>query len=530
MSQAKPKTQNRLGWLIGGGVLVLGAAAAFFLAPQWLGANTAAAEVVTAEVTAITSISRVEASGTVAARQSGSLAWKTTGQVAEVLVKVGDRVEAGQPLMTLDPLSAPANVISAQADLINAQNALEDLLQPAATDIANAQKAVADAQETLAKAERTLRNTKKPNVAYYEDQYNRAQQTLTAAEQNAEITNFATTLTNAQDALETATSNLAYYQNLEALYPGYSQQHGNILEKMQTSYDKAVVDVTTAQYNLDQAQARNGNSVADAQDSLTTARANLAAAKAGPDALDLAQAEADVTVAQARLAEAQDRLATLLTGAEADDLAAARARVQSAQATVDQLTLKAPFAGEVLAVNDLPGDLVSQAQVAVVLADRTALHVDVQVDETEVARIQIGDAVTITLDALAAEAFAGEVAAIDPVGQTLAGLVKYTVRVAFAPGAALPAFLGGTANVTIVTDVQADVLAVPLDAVQNDAEGEYVTRLNADGTRSRVAIRSGAIEGDLVTVSGGALVKGDRVELAAAPVTSVPTGPFGGRD
>ena len=135
---------------------------------------------------------------------------------------------------------------------------------------------------------------------------------------------------------------------------------------------------------------------------------------------------------------------------------------------------------------------------------------------------------TLTLDALPAAEYSGRVDYIDPVGQTVAGLVKYTVRVAFQPAAGQLPFLGGTANATIVTDVQNDVLAVPLEAVQNDAAGEFVTRLDAAGARSRVDVQSGVIEGDLVTVSGD-LRAGDRVELAAsAPTFSGPVGMFGG--
>jgi HlyD family secretion protein len=162
-----------------------------------------------------------------------------------------------------------------------------------------------------------------------------------------------------------------------------------------------------------------------------------------------------------------------------------------------------------------------------VLANRSELYVDVQVDETEVARIQTGDAVTLTLDSLAGSELNGAVQTINPVGQTVAGLVKYTVRVALAANGRTDLFLGGTANATIVTDVQADVLAVPLAAIQSDEAGEYVNRVNADGSRSRVNVRSGVLEGDLVTVSGG-LQKGDKVELATAQVLGVPSGPFVG--
>ncbi|MGQ0601263.1 MAG: efflux RND transporter periplasmic adaptor subunit [Anaerolineales bacterium] len=526
MSQKK---NNLSRWLIGAGVVVVVGVAGALLLSRVLRPRAAAGQTVqTAEVSAITAISRVETLGTVQPLQLANLAWKTTGQVMKVNVKVGNHVKAGDVLMELDPLSAPANVIGAQADLINAQTTLDNLLTPKQTDIANAQKAVADAQDTLAAKQRTLRNTKSPDVAYYTDQVNRAQESFTAAQQNAEITNFATSLKSAEDALEKAKSDLDYYTSLEAQYPGYSQQRGNVLERAQTTYDNAVASYQTALYNFQQSQAKNGNSVNDAQENLDTAKANLAAAKAGPDAIELAKAEAEFAVAEAKLAEAQETLNELLSGADPADVAVARARVQSAQATVDQLVIKAPFDGEVLSVNYRLGDLVGTAQTAIVLANRSELYVDVQVDETDVARIQTGDAVTLTLDSLVGSELIGAVENINPVGQTVSGLVKYTVRVSVQPLAGTPIFLGGTANATIVTDVQADVLAVPLDAIQSDDEGEYVNRVNTDGTRTRINLRSGALEGDLVTVSGGGLQKGDKVELVAAQPSNPVVGPFGG--
>ena len=121
-----------------------------------------------------------------------------------------------------------------------------------------------------------------------------------------------------------------------------------------------------------------------AQEAYNTAVANLTSAQRGPDANKLAIAKAKVAVTEATLADARDKLDKLQNGADPSDIAAAQARVQAAQATVNSLVIIAPFDGEVLAVNYQPGDSVSQAQAAVILANRTGYHVDVSVDETEV--------------------------------------------------------------------------------------------------------------------------------------------------
>lgn len=88
--------------------------------------------------------------------------------------------------------------------------------------------------------------------------------------------------------------------------------------------------------------------------------------------------------------------------------------------------------------------------------------------------------------------------------------MKYTVRIDLAVSDPR-ALLGMTANVSIVTDKQTGALAVPLDAVQLDQQGEYVNRVT-NGTVERVKVVSGQIQNDVVVVTG-ALQPGDAVQL-----------------
>ena len=83
-----------------------------------------------------------------------------------------------------------------------------------------------------------------------------------------------------------------------------------------------------------------------------------------------------------------------------------------------------------------------------------------------------------------------------------------------------------TADVAIVTDVEKDALAVPIDAVQSDEQGEFVLRVKgASGEVERVAVQSGIIQDDLVVVRGS-LAVGDTVQIPAREPQNF--GPFGG--
>jgi HlyD family secretion protein len=394
---------------------------------------------------------------------------------------------------------------------------------------------VANAQAALDKAQRDVRYLTSPDIGYYEEQVAAQQQALLTAQQNAEKTDLgslAQAVEAARDDLETKTNQLNDARSAQEQCPGCTVLFINAtgrrmsLEDAENQYNDAVNALRVAEINYEQATASGQDAIESAQEALDDAVANLAAAQRDPDALDLAQKQAALSVAQANLAEAQETLDTLRNGADADDVAAAENRILAAQASADALTLKAPFDGEVLAVHYLPGDPVAQTAAAVMLANRSRLHVDVAVDETEVSRVTVGDPVTLTVDAWPDLSLAGQVAAVETFGETVQGLVRYTVRVDLLESDPR-LYLNMTANASIVTEVREAALAVPLDAILFDDDGEYVNRVRADGTVERVNVISGETDGDLVYVTGD-LAEGDRVQLNAQTPGPDNGFPFGG--
>jgi len=239
------------------------------------------------------------------------------------------------------------------------------------------------------------------------------------------------------------------------------------------------------------------------------------------------EAENDLALKKAKLEDARYTFDRLKDGPNADDVTAAQAKVDAAQATVDSMSVIAPFDGEVLYVESQPGDVVSSGTSAIHVANLDQLYVEAQVDESDVATIKVGQQTEITLDALTGVSFTGEVTAINPVGEVVSGLVKYAVRIDLdqvSDQVFLP--LGTTANVVIhVSDAIAS-LGVPITTIQNDANGEFVIILQSDGTTQRVNVVSGAIVNDLVVVSGD-LQEGDRLQVNNESSFDAPN-PFGG--
>ena len=239
----------------------------------------------------------------------------------------------------------------------------------------------------------------------------------------------------------------------------------------------------------------------------------------------ITEAENDLALKKSQLEDAQRTYDRLKEGSNSQDVVAAQAKVDAAQATVDSMSIIAPFDGEVLYVQSQPGDVVDAGTSAANVADLDHLYVETQVDESDVANVKVGQKAEVTLDALTGVTFTGKVAEMNPVGEVVSGLVKYAVQIdldqvtdrSFIP-------LGTTANVVIhVKDATAS-LAVPITTVQNDTKGEYVLVVQSDGSTKRVDVVSGSIVGDMVVVTGD-LQEGEQVQSGQQSSFSAPN-PF----
>ena len=262
------------------------------------------------------------------------------------------------------------------------------------------------------------------------------------------------------------------------------------LQQSQVAFDNArqaeVNGVQLAEGQVVAAQASLDTLLAGADaDQLAAARAQVASARASLDKLRGEQRRGALDTAQAGVEQAEANLGRVKAGPQASDLAIAQAQLASAQAaldlarlTLDEATLTAPFAGIVAEVNLKPGEVPSVATPAIVLADLSSFHVDVAVDEIDVSRLSAGQPVTLTLDALPGVALPGEVASINPLASAGAAVTSYEVRIATSSGDERVR-AGMSANADIVVARKENVLLAPRRAVRND-RGRLVADLPKD--------------------------------------------------
>ncbi len=243
------------------------------------------------------------------------------------------------------------------------------------------------------------------------------------------------------------------------------------------------------------------------------------------------QADRDLALAESKLNDARREYERLLQREDSAKVAAAKASVEASQATINSLYLLAPFDGQILSLDNRVGDSVESGEISVNIADLTNLYVEAQIDESDIANVKLGNHAEITVDAANGVVFTGQVSAINPVGETVSNVVKYTVRVdldSLDEDIFLP--LGATANVVIQVKEAELTLAVPIIAIQNDEKSEYVLVLEGNGSTRRVNVIGGEIVGDLVAVTGD-LKEGDHVSLIltnADDLQGQGPNPFGG--
>ena len=225
----------------------------------------------------------------------------------------------------------------------------------------------------------------------------------------------------------------------------------------------------------------------------------------------LADAEADMVFKKAKLDDAQRAYDRVKNGPNPADVTAATARVNAAQATLNMARLVAPFAGTITDAHPLPGDQVTAGTPGFRVDDLSRLYVDVEISEVDINSIAVGQPVTLTFDAILGQEYHGEVTQVSQAGNTVQGVVNFTVtvRITDADEQVKP---GMTAAVTIVVKEIKDVILVPNRAVRV-VDGKKVVYVLRDGLPVQVEVRLGSSSETMSVLAGGELKVGDLVIL-----------------
>jgi len=186
-------------------------------------------------------------------------------------------------------------------------------------------------------------------------------------------------------------------------------------------------------------------------------------------------AQGAVAVAKSEMVLVQAELDLQKTPARSEDISLQQARVsqyasalERVRADLDNVTLQAPFTGIITEISYNLGETTSMQEPVIKMIGESGLEVEVDIPESDIAKVQVGQLANITLDAFGDDLkFPGHVTSIDPAETLVQDVVYYKVIVIF-DNDVVAAKPGMTANVDIITAEIHNILTVPARAVKQN--------------------------------------------------------------
>ena len=354
-------------------------------------------------------------SGTIEANQV-LIAAELGGHVLEVLVDEGESVKTGQLLVRFDdsllqaqmkqaesalgqaqanynlvaagsiPEQRQVSTASAQLELLNAQKVLDDLEN-------NADLMAAGAQLQIAQYEKAV------------DTATDMRDTLLNGADATYINSAQSSVTLLRDQLNKANEDYGPYANK----PSDNLVRAAFLAKQtaaQIAYDNAVSRLNNllgGASSIDLALANANLTIAQAQ--LADAQRRYDILKEGPDPKDIARAHAAVDLAQAHLAAAR-------VDASPEQLALVKAQVDTARAALDviqvqmkKMVISAPIDGVVLTRSTEPGEFASLGAPLLTLARLDLLTLTIYLPEDRYGTIMVGQLAKVSVDSFPGQSF-----------------------------------------------------------------------------------------------------------------------------
>lgn len=431
----------------------------------------------------------VSVSGIAEAEQSAELAFPTTGIVANVSVREGDEVEAGDVLVTLesqalqadrqDALAALSRTVALRDELIAgpseaersvtsesyalAQEALETTKQTEARKIENARRALLSSNLT-AFSDDDNEDATPPTISgtyscdaegtYSLDVFrSEAQSGFSYRLTGLEIGTFVGSV-DQPIALGTCGLRILFDQNSNYFNTEWMIEIPNTKSSGYTTALNA--------YNLAVTQAESA--IAIAEQEVTLAEANATNNNAPARIEEVARANADIAQAQARVARIDAEIADRV--------------------------LRAPFSGTITEIDVLPGETVTTNPIVTLLA-ASDFDVTARIPEIDIGKLEIGQKVEMAFDARAGEIVSGEVDFISLKATEIDGVAYYEALITFDE---LPTWIrsGLNADIDIIINELTDVLRLPKRFVSLVEEPEVL--VPTDSTRPRFRTASTTIE------------------------------------
>lgn len=489
--------------------------------------------------------------GTVSANSTVNVVAKLSGDVTNTYFEVGDYVNAGDLMFTIDDTSARISMKQAQAALDSSRASLNSA--QVGLDAAKVSNLYTTAQVTqqwgtaatnemqLANAVNSakygLMNASENNDAaatqleYLRDQISDIDSQIDKLEDNKDnMANYAKSLSSIK-GIYTAISACAglprseITAQLDGIYAAYGLTNMHLSNEDPEAAAKRYLQLNTGASTVEELDSMisGANSAASAISSLESTKEQLLVSKAQAE---VAKVAASTGVCQAQEAEALAQrmlddyrnytLATIITGGNAQ-LAGANSQVASAEAGVAQVkagvtqaetgveaaqlqldyaNVKAPVSGVVTSKYITVNNMAAAGSPAYVITADDTQYVDFYVSEAVMERLMVGQEIKVTRNG---SEYTAKITENSGVADATNGL--FFVKAQVVPGG--EKLINGTkVKLTLATDSRSSVITVPVDSVYYLNEQSYVY-VYSNGKAARRDVVTGISDGKRIEITDG---------------------------
>lgn len=365
----------------------------------------------------------VLSSGEVVSTVDLDLSFPKSGVVKEIKVKIGDKVEKGQILATINQGTLNGSVTEALGSLKSAEAKLQEVLEGATSEEIrlaeiNLENAQNDLEETKKEQETNVLNARR--TLYSAD--------LEAIPEDNEETNIEVYITGSFNSDKAGIYRLekspvspdwklvgpqTFSGSVSSITPAPIGNTGLYIrfsvETLPYGFPWTVEIPNTKGTNYATNKALYDSAIATASSAISSAESNV----------KQKEAEYLLKKKQARPSEISSAEAVVLQ---------AKGRYLSALAELEDTYLKAPENGTVTAVNIKTGELSEAQNVAMVIENTESLYVESNINEANVDLVYKDAMTDIEFDAFPGKIYRGKISFVEPSETLVSGVVNYKVN------------------------------------------------------------------------------------------------------
>ena len=389
----------------------------------------------------------VDGSGTMTPIESYQVGALVSGEILEAPFQDGDRVEKGQLLYRIDPGSAATALEQAQLAVQQAQltyDSTADGLRPRASGSGVVQKLYVKKGDMVS-AGSPIADISDTSSMTLTLPFQSADAARISVGQSAQVTLAGT--------LETLPGTVEYVAGADQVGSG-----GALVRqvKIRVNNPGALTEAASATAKVGTISCAAGGAFEARLSQTITAQAGGYTFQQGIE-IEVSGGDQLVTLGGSAAETALQNAALSLQNAQLS--------LQSAQEVLENYTITSPISGTVIEKNLKAGDQLdgSESGALAVIYDLEQLELKMNVSELDIGKIQPGQSVEITAEALPGETFLGTVEKVNINGTTTDGFTTYPVTILLSEYGALNPGMNVSAD--IIVEQAQQVLCVPPPAV-----------------------------------------------------------------